>query len=109
MEFEQNNPAKIFRKFALSINLVTGAFLSLCYLEVLNVARIEYFSSYYVNLGFSIFFYSVVHTLMYFRIYLFVSKRYEKKSKGLAYFHSWAYAIVISLGIVGLVKFRSSI
>lgn len=109
MEFEHNNLVQFSRKFAISINFVTGAFLSFCYIEFLNVVRIDYFANYFLNVVLSIFLYSIFHVVMYFRIYLFVSKSYEEKTKDLAYLHAWPYAIIFSIGIVGFVKFKSGI
>ena len=109
MKFEQNNLVQFFRKFAISLNFVTGAFLFFCYVEFLNVALLDYFSNYFFNVGLSALLYSIFHVAMYFRIYLFVSNRYEEKTKDLAYLHAWPYTIILSIGIVGFVKFKSGI
>ena len=109
MEYESNKLAQFFSKNGFSINFVTGVILGFCYLVMLDVARLEVFSSYYLNLSLSTFLYSILHVLVYLRIYLFLSKRYEKKAKDSAHLHTWVYAIVFSLGIVGFAKFSSGI
>jgi DMSO/TMAO reductase YedYZ heme-binding membrane subunit len=98
----------LFRKYSYPINFFTGSALSLIYMEYFNVGKHILLQTYVANLVLSVFLYSIVHTLIYYRIYLFVSSRQPGEKNTNTCAQSWIYAILLSIGIIGFIKISGS-
>ncbi|WP_333973481.1 hypothetical protein [Alteromonas mediterranea] len=97
-----------FQKYVVPLNIVTGASLAFIYMEFINVGKHALLSSYSGNLFLNMALYSLVHTLVYYRVYLAVSNRQSGEQESNVCAQSWVYAIFISLGVVLLIKIGGS-